>query len=96
MSSGCIRVEKPFELAELLLTDSPEWPPAKIRTAMQQNNEQTAGLKTPVDVVLLYLTAWTDGNGRVQFRKDIYMRDELVLNGLNQKPKAEKIKVIPF
>ena len=92
MSSGCIRIEKPFELAELLLADSPEWPPAKIRTAMQQNNEQTATLKNPVDVLLLYLTAWTDGNGRVQFRKDIYMRDELVLNALNQKP---KIKVIP-
>lgn len=96
MSSGCIRVEKPFELAKLLLADSPEWPPEKIYTAMQQNKEQTAGLKTPVDVVLLYLTAWTDGNGRVQFRKDIYMRDVMILNALNQKPGAEKIKVIPF
>jgi len=63
---------------------------------MQQNREQTATLKTPVDVLLLYLTAWTDGNGRVQFRKDIYMRDELVLKALNQKPEAEKIKIIPF
>jgi murein L,D-transpeptidase YcbB/YkuD len=96
MSSGCIRVEKPFELAELLLSDSPEWPSAKIHTAMQQNREQIASLKTPVDVLLLYLTAWTDGNGRVQFRKDIYMRDEMILNALNQKLKAEKIKVIPF
>jgi murein L,D-transpeptidase YcbB/YkuD len=63
---------------------------------MQQNREQIASLKTPVDVLLLYLTAWTDGNGRVQFRKDIYMRDEMILNALNQKLKAEKIKVIPF
>jgi len=96
MSSGCIRVEKPFELAELLLADSPEWPPEKIHTAMQQSREQTASLKTPVDVLILYLTAWTDGNGRVQFRKDIYTRDELILNALNQKPKTEKIKIIPF
>jgi L,D-transpeptidase YcbB len=96
MSSGCIRVEKPLELAELLLAGSPEWPPAKIHAAMQQNREQTAGIKTPVDVLLLYLTAWTDGNGRVQFRKDIYMRDEMVLNALNQRPEAEKIKIIPF
>jgi L,D-transpeptidase YcbB len=96
MSSGCIRVEKPLELAELLLKDSPEWPPEKIQAAMQQNKEQTASLTTPVDVVLLYLTAWTDGNGRVQFRKDIYMRDEMILNALNQQPKAEKIKVIPL
>jgi murein L,D-transpeptidase YcbB/YkuD len=96
MSSGCIRIEKPFELAELLLDDSPEWPPAKIHAAKQQYREQTASLKTPVDVLLLYLTAWTDGNGRVQFRKDIYMRDELVLKALNQKPTAGKIKIIPF
>jgi L,D-transpeptidase YcbB len=96
MSSGCIRIEKPFKLAELLLADSPEWTSEKIHDAMQQNREQTATLKTPVDVLLLYLTAWTDGNGRVQFRKDIYMRDELVLKALNQKPEAEKIKIIPF
>ncbi len=96
ISSGCIRIEKPFELAELLLSDSPEWTPAKIHKAMQQNKEQTVGLKTPVDVILLYLTAWTDGNGRVQFRKDIYQRDAMVLNALNKKPEAEKIEVIPF
>ncbi len=96
MSSGCIRVEKPLELAELLLAGSPEWPPEKIQTAMQQSREQTASLKTPVDVLLLYLTAWTDGNGRVQFRNDIYMRDDLIMNALNKKPEAEKIKVIPF
>lgn len=96
MSSGCIRIEKPFELAELLLADSPKWPSSKIQTAMQQNIEQTASLKTPVDVLLLYLTAWTDGNRRVQFRNDIYLRDELVLQALNQKPEAKKIKVIPF
>ncbi len=96
MSSGCIRVEKPFELAELLLADSPEWPSVKIHTAMQQNKEQIASLKTPVDVLILYLTAWTDGNRRVQFRKDIYLRDDLIMNALKQKPQAEKIKIIPF
>lgn len=96
MSSGCIRIEKPLELAELLLAGSPEWPPAKIYTAMQQNRSQTVSLKTPVDVLVIYLTAWTEGNGQVQFRKDIYTRDELVLNALNKKPEPQKIKVIPF
>ena len=96
VSSGCIRIEKPVELAELLLSDLPEWTLVQIRNAMEQKKEQTVRLKTPVDVVLLYLTAWADGNGRVQFRKDIYGRDEMVLNALNQKPEPEKIKVIPF
>ena len=29
----------------------------------------------PVPVHLLYMTAWLNGNGEVQFRKDIYKRD---------------------
>jgi len=86
ISSGCVRVEKPFDLAVLLLSDSPEWSPANILNAMQQDKEQTVRLKIPVAVVLIYLTAWTDGKDRVQFRKDVYQRDGIVLGALNQKP----------
>jgi murein L,D-transpeptidase YcbB/YkuD len=93
-SSGCVRVEKPFDLAVLLLSDSPEWSPAKIREAMQQEKEQTILLKIPLDVVMIYLTAWTDGKDRVQFRKDVYMRDEIVLGALEQKPGAGIDKTI--
>jgi len=85
ISSGCVRVEKPFDLAVLLLSDTPEWSPANILNAMQQDKEQTVRLKIPVDVVLIYLTAWTDGRDRIQFRKDIYQRDEKVIEALNQK-----------
>lgn len=96
ISSGCIRIEKPFELAVSLLSDMPEWTPVKIRNAMQQNKEQTVRLKTPVDVVLIYLTAWSDGNGRVQFRKDVYKRDEMLMKALDQKYVTNKGKVIPY
>jgi murein L,D-transpeptidase YcbB/YkuD len=94
ISSGCIRVEKPFDLAVLLLSDSPEWSPANILNAMQQDKEQTVKLKIPIDVVLTYLTAWTDGKDRIQFRKDIYLRDEMVLEALNQKPEVVNVKTI--
>jgi murein L,D-transpeptidase YcbB/YkuD len=84
ISSGCIRVEKPYDLAVLLLSDSPKWSPDEIRNAMEQDKEQTVRLKIPVDVVLIYLTAWTDGKDRVQFRKDVYQRDDIILGALNQ------------
>jgi len=96
ISSGCVRVERPFDLAVLLLSDSPEWSPANILNAMQQDKEQTVHLKIPVDVVLIYLTAWTDGKDRVQFRKDVYQRDEIVLGALNQKPDAVRISAKPL
>jgi murein L,D-transpeptidase YcbB/YkuD len=92
MSSGCVRVENPFDLAVLLLSDIPEWSPPKIRIAMQQDTEQIVRLKIPVDVVLIYLTAWTDGKDRIQFRKDIYQKDEKVLAALNQKQEAAKVQ----
>jgi murein L,D-transpeptidase YcbB/YkuD len=90
VSSGCIRAAAPFELALLILSDMPEWTPDKIRKAMQQKEEKMVILKTPVDVVVIYLTAWTDGTGRVQFRKDIYNRDKLLLEALTQKPEGIK------
>jgi murein L,D-transpeptidase YcbB/YkuD len=86
LSSGCVRVEKPFDLAVLLLSDIPEWPAQKIADAMQQEKEMTVRLKVPVAVALIYLTAWTDGRDRVQFRRDIYQRDEILLEALGHKP----------
>jgi murein L,D-transpeptidase YcbB/YkuD len=92
ISSGCIRVEKPFDLAVLLLSDTHEWLPERIRDTMQQDKEETVRLKIPVDVVLIYLTAWTDGKDRIQFRKDVYQIDEMVLEALNQKPVAVNVQ----
>jgi murein L,D-transpeptidase YcbB/YkuD len=94
MSSGCVRVEKPYDLAVLLLSDNPDWLPTRIRDAMQQDKEEAVRLKNPVDVELIYLTAWTDGKDRIQFRKDVYQIDEMVLEALNQKPEAVNIKAI--
>jgi murein L,D-transpeptidase YcbB/YkuD len=94
VSSGCIRVEDPFDLAVLLLSDLPGWSPDSIRTAMQQAKEQTVLLKVPVDVMVIYLTAWTDGKDRIQFRNDVYQNDEKVLVALNQKPEVARAKAM--
>jgi murein L,D-transpeptidase YcbB/YkuD len=74
-SSGCIRVERPIELAEYLLRDSPDWSREKILEAIEKWEEKTVRLPEPVPVHLLYWTAWVDEDGTVNFRKDIYGRD---------------------
>jgi Uncharacterized protein conserved in bacteria len=94
LSSGCVRVEKPFDLAVLLLSDTPDWVSTRIRDTMKQDKEETVRLKTPVDVMLIYLTAWTNGKDRIQFRKDVYQIDENVLEALNQKPFAINFNAI--
>jgi murein L,D-transpeptidase YcbB/YkuD len=83
-SSGCIRVDKPFELARLLLGDSIKWSAEEIKTAMYANRERTVVLKNPVDVYIFYLTAWSDGYS-INYRQDVYGRDQAVLKALKQK-----------
>jgi L,D-transpeptidase YcbB len=75
LSHGCIRIQKPFELAKLLLSFDPNWTDERIGKAMRQSKEQTVMLDRKIPVVILYLTYWTDGMGNSYFRRDIYNRD---------------------
>ncbi len=75
-SHGCMRIDKPLALAEYLLQGSPEWTPEAITAAMNRGIEQIVSLPRPIQVHVVYTTAWVDEEGRVQFRPDIYGRDE--------------------
>ncbi|UCF92782.1 MAG: L,D-transpeptidase family protein [Desulfobacterales bacterium] len=76
-SHGCIRLEKPIELAEYLLKDDPKWPPAKIRATVTGGVavEQIVRLSEPVNVHLLYWTVWIGQDDLIHFGPDIYDRD---------------------
>jgi murein L,D-transpeptidase YcbB/YkuD len=75
-SHGCIRVEKPAELADWLLRDQPEWTLEKIRAAMQSGpDNQQVNLSMPLPVVIMYLTAIVEEDGQVYFFNDIYGHD---------------------
>jgi murein L,D-transpeptidase YcbB/YkuD len=81
-SSGCIRIEKPLDLARYLLAGDPAWPSDKIVSAVSTGIEQTVSLPRAVPVHLLYWTAWAAPDGVVNFRKDIYGRDARLLKAL--------------
>lgn len=75
-SHGCIRVAKPRELAISILADDPNWNPEKIDLAMNAGKEQSYTLKKTLPVYIGYFTAWVDQEGLLNFRKDIYSRDD--------------------
>ena len=75
-SHGCIRVEKPAELANLILEDDKNWTPEKIDAAMHKGEETWYTLKNKIPVYIGYFTAWVDDDGTINFYKDIYERDE--------------------
>lgn len=76
LSSGCIRLPDPLGFAELLLKEDPNWPRAKIDAAVAAKTNRGVPLATPLPVHLVYDTAWVDEAGTVQFRPDVYGRDQ--------------------
>jgi murein L,D-transpeptidase YcbB/YkuD len=81
-SSGCIRVENPLDLADIVLGD--KWPRARIDAAIADGRTQTVILDKPIAVKLLYWTTEVDGTGRVSFFPDVYSRDDALITALSQ------------
>jgi murein L,D-transpeptidase YcbB/YkuD len=75
-SHGCIRVSRAKDLAKWLLRDYQEWTDEKITTAMNAGKEQYFTLRETVPVFIAYFTAWVDRQGRINFRDDVYKRDD--------------------
>jgi len=77
-SSGCIRVENPLTLAELLLAGQSGWNRQSIDRVVAAGETRTVTIKPRVPVLLTYWTAWVRADGEIQFRRDIYGRDAKV------------------
>ena len=80
-SSGCIRLEKPFELANYLMKDDPSWTEDKMQDILDTGKTRYIKASTPTEIVIAYLTAWTDESGNIQFRDDVYSEDNLLVDG---------------
>ena len=74
-SHGCIRVEKPDELASWVLRELPEWTPERIQAA--ENGPKTLQVNLPhwIPVLIVYGTAVVSEAGVVSFFDDIYGHD---------------------
>jgi len=76
-SHGCIRLEKPRELAHYLFENAAGLDAAAY-DRMVGGGERWVNLKEKLPVYILYFTAWGDEHGSVRFYRDIYKRDERV------------------
>jgi murein L,D-transpeptidase YcbB/YkuD len=75
LSHGCVRVERPFELARLLLEGQGRWNAAALKHVVARGDNHWITLERPIPVHLVYWTAWADEDGRAHFRRDIYNQD---------------------
>ncbi|MDX7991440.1 L,D-transpeptidase [Xenorhabdus littoralis] len=74
ISSGCVRVNKAPELADMLLGDA-GWNKVKVSNSLKTWTTKYVNIPKKIPVFLYYQTAWVDEKGAPQYRADIYDYD---------------------
>lgn len=96
LSHGCIRLEKPLDLALFVLQDDPKWTRESLEKLIAGGKHHMIPLAKPCTVHLLYITAWAAEDGTVHFRQDIYDRDRLLVGALKlERFAAETTSIAP-
>jgi L,D-transpeptidase YcbB len=82
LSHGCIRVQNPRRLAEVILNEDRGWSPERVGQAVSFSADITLEKKIPVHVV--YFTAMVDDAGKVSTFGDIYGHDSRISKALGR------------
>ncbi len=92
-SHGCMRVQNPDQYAATLLNivrPDEKYTPERIR-GMYGRNETNLQFATPIPVNITYQTAFVDEAGKLEFRKDIYGRDAVMISLLRSNKNLEAV-----
>jgi L,D-transpeptidase YcbB len=81
-SHGCVRVDKPFELAEEIMGKDGKWTEQRLRGLIGKG-ERYVHLTNPLPVHLTYFTLAVDEKGEVKRFEDLYGLDRKVRAALN-------------
>jgi len=81
LSSGCIRIDKPYALAVYLLKGT-SWTEKTLRQAISSGETVSLPFQIKVPIHIVYFTAFVDGDGNLQIRNDIYEWDQSILKAL--------------
>jgi murein L,D-transpeptidase YcbB/YkuD len=78
-SHGCVRLQNPQRLAEILLGWDKGWNAHKISRMVDSGRNQAIFLDKKIPIYLTYLTAWVDDDGEVAYLDDVYGRDPALM-----------------
>lgn len=84
-SHGCIRLERPLELAERVLS----WDQSKIQSVLEKGETMDVPVAPPLPVVIVYWTVSVGATGEIRYMRDIYDLDPPVLAALGGPARRE-------
>ncbi|MFW5878992.1 MAG: L,D-transpeptidase family protein [Myxococcota bacterium] len=86
-SFGCVRVEEPQRVARFLMRGFSEEETSEVLAMISgdgSSRTRRIELSSPVPVHIVYLTAWVDEEGRLNFRDDVYGKDQAAARHLDE------------
>jgi len=92
-SSGCVRLNDPFDFAYELLSRQEADPKTAFHRVLDTGRQERISLKEPVPIHLAYFTAFSGPKGKMQYRRDIYGRDAVIFEALRKagvSPEADR------
>jgi murein L,D-transpeptidase YcbB/YkuD len=89
-SHGCIRLEHPLELAEILLRNQDGWNSEKINQVLATGETQNVELEHPLPILIVYWTVSVGASGRIRHSDDIYDLDPPLLAALDAPPGSRR------
>jgi murein L,D-transpeptidase YcbB/YkuD len=89
-SHGCVRVQDPLKLAEVIL-NKPAWNQNEINRVLRTNRTRDVRLEEHLPVLLYYLTAKVESDGKLTYRSDVYGRDPAIKRAIEGPPSPLRI-----
>jgi murein L,D-transpeptidase YcbB/YkuD len=83
-SHGCIRIEHPVELAQLLLDGQDDWSSDKIERTIASDSTRYVAIDHPLPILIVYWTVSVGATGEVRYADDIYHLDPPLLTALDR------------
>lgn len=84
LSSGCIRIEKPEQLANFILSENENWSDQKMQELLDAGKMRDIAAQDKIPVYLVYNTVWEKSGGRLVYGYDLYGQDDQLMGVIRQ------------
>lgn len=96
LSSGCIRLRDPEQVAEIVLADNKEpWPIERIDAEVASTKTHWVAITNPLPIFILYWTVFPGDNGKIDFRSDVYDYDGFLIENMSSDSKSDAETMAP-
>lgn len=82
LSSGCVRMSHPEDIARFVLSHNEGWSDEKMEKVLNRGATAEVMAQQPFPVYIVYQTMWLDADGRLVYGDDVYKRDRRLLKVL--------------